>query len=61
MKRRKKPVIIYPIGTVAKLAKHFGVSDQTVRAALRFHTDSDIANAIRRECLENYNGEVKEV
>ena len=39
---------------VVKLAKYFGVSEHTVRNALRFVTEGEQPEAIRNEALKNY-------
>lgn len=46
--------ILYETGVVAKLAKRFGVSDTTVRAALRFATEGERPDLIRMVALKEY-------
>ena len=46
--------ILYETGVVAKLAKRFGVSDTTVRAALRFATEGERPDLIRKTALKEY-------
>lgn len=41
-------------GVIPKLAKYFGVSEHTVRNALRFVTEGEQPEAIRNEALKNY-------
>lgn len=41
-------------GTVKKLAMRFGVSEQTVRAALRFATANDLSDTIRHTAIRDY-------
>lgn len=48
--------ILYEKGTVAKLAKRFGVSEQTVRSALRFATEGELPDLIRKVALNEYGG-----
>lgn len=45
-----------PHGQSLKLAKHFGVTIQTVRNALKFIYESELAASIRKEAIENYGG-----
>ena len=49
-----KPSILYGKGVVQKLAKHFSVSDHTVRNALRFVTEGEQPDAIRKVALKYY-------
>lgn len=46
--------ILYEPGVVAKLAKRFGVSDNTIRAALRFATEGERPDLIRKTALKEY-------
>lgn len=48
--------IILPYGGTAKIAKHFGVTMQTVRNALKFTTDGELPDMIRKEAIQNYGG-----
>lgn len=41
-------------GTVKKLAERFGVSEQTVRAALRFATANELSDIIRETAIKDY-------
>ena len=50
----ERTVILYERGPIAKLAKAFNVSKVTIRSALQFVTDSDLANQIREEALKYY-------
>jgi len=53
----KKTKIISPVkGHVSRLAKEHNCSTDTVSRALSFVTGGDRADAIRRDCLKNYNG-----
>lgn len=52
--------ILYEKGTVAKLAKRFGVSEQTVRSALRFATEGELPDLIRKVALNEYGGRIKQ-
>ncbi|MFQ7266181.1 MAG: hypothetical protein ACLRPS_04815 [Paraprevotella clara] len=61
MRTKKKPVIIIPYGSKKKICKACGVSPETVRKALKFITESDEADKIRREALNNYGGTLIEV
>lgn len=49
-----KPTILYEKGAIKKLAKHFNVSDHTVRNALRFVTEGEQPDAIRRVAVKYY-------
>ena len=49
-----KPKILYERGTVAKLAKRFGVTEATVRLALRFATEGEQPDLIRQVALKEY-------
>lgn len=49
-----RPVILYRKGTVQKIAKQLNVTESTVRLALRFATDGERPERIRKEALENY-------
>lgn len=49
-----KARILYEKGVIPKLAKQFSVSEHTVRNALRFVTEGEQPEAIRREALKNY-------
>lgn len=53
---RKAPVVIVPHGATTRLAKHFGITIQAVRNALKYQCNSDQAQAIRREAVQNYGG-----
>lgn len=57
---KKVTRIIVPHGQTTRLAKHFGVSVQTVRNALTYTFESEQAAAIRKDAVMNYGGrEVK--
>lgn len=47
----KKKIIEVSIPIKHELSKKYGVSIQTVRLALRFNTDSDVAKAIREDAM----------
>lgn len=49
-----KPKILYERGTVVKLAKRFGVTEATVRLALRFATEGEQPDLIRQVALREY-------
>lgn len=49
-----KPKILYERGTVPKLAKRFGVTEQTVRLALRFATEGEQPDLIRQVAIKEY-------
>lgn len=53
---RKAPVVIVPHGVTTRLARHFGITIQAVRNALKYQCNSDQAQAIRREAVQNYGG-----
>lgn len=44
--------ILYERGMIKALASHFGVTDQTVRNALRGITEGEQPDLIRREALK---------
>lgn len=46
--------ILYERGVIEKLAKRFGVSGHTVRNALRFSTEGEQPDLIRKVALEEY-------
>lgn len=50
--------IVLEFGVQKQLCKHFGVSDETIRKALRYMCpDNELHNRIRREAIENYGGQ----
>lgn len=49
-----KPKILYERGTIVKLAKRFGVTEATVRLALRFATEGEQPDLIRQVALKEY-------
>lgn len=49
-----KPEILYERGTVVKLAKRVGVTEATVRLALRFATEGEQPDLIRKLALQEY-------
>ena len=53
--KNERAVILYERGVVQKLAKSFGVTPMTVRSALKFATDGELADRIREEALKYYN------
>lgn len=53
---RMTPIVIVPHGMTTRLAKHFGITIQAVRNALKYQCNSDQAQSIRREAVENYGG-----
>ena len=50
-----KARILYDKGVIQKLAKHFSVSDHTVRNALRFVTEGEQPDAIRNAAIKYYD------
>lgn len=46
--------ILYEKGVIPKIAKRFGVSEQTVRAAFRFATEGDQPDLIRKVAIKEY-------
>ena len=58
---RKKPKIIVPHGKKMMMRKALGVSTETIRRALNFQTESEEADRIRREAIENYGGSLVEI
>lgn len=59
MERQSKTFrIVLEYGAQKKLADHFGVSDETVRRALRYASqDNDLHKKIRHEAMTIYNGQ----
>lgn len=53
---KKVEQVVVPHGQTSKIAKHFGVSVQSVRNSLKHIYESELAAAIRREAIENYGG-----
>lgn len=49
-----KAKILYEKGVIPKLAKRFGVTENTVRNALRFTTEGDQPDLIRQTALNEY-------
>lgn len=45
-----------PYGRAKELQQHFGVTRNTVRAALRFATTSDLAKRIQQAAIEDFGG-----
>ena len=58
---KKKPKIIVPHGKKMAMRQSLGVSTETIRKALNFQTESEEADRIRREALENYGGSLVEI
>lgn len=46
--------ILYEKGVIPRIAKRFGVSDNTVRYALRFVTEGDQPDLIRSTAIKEY-------
>ena len=61
MKTKKRYIIILPHGNRGRLAKELGVSMETIRKALNFQTESEEADRIRREAIDNYGGSLVEI
>jgi len=55
-KTRTIPKIVVEHGAKARIAKHHGCTGETVRRALGFHTNNELAVAIRRDAIRNYGG-----
>lgn len=53
---KKTPIVIVPHGVTTRLAKHFGVTIQAIRNALKYQCNSEQAQTIRREAVQNYGG-----
>lgn len=50
--------IVLEFGVQKKLCQHFGVSDETIRKALRYVCpDNKFHEQIRREAINNYGGQ----
>lgn len=50
------PRIIVPQGAQRHIASHFGVSGETVRRALKYIINTELAVRIREEAIKNYGG-----
>ena len=48
--------IVVPFGATRRIAEHFGITMQTVRNALRFITEGELPDMIRKEAVTNYGG-----
>ena len=53
---RTKPVILCKRDTVRQLAERFCVTERTVRNALQFRSESELAEKIREVCKRVYEG-----
>lgn len=53
---QKKKVIVVPSGNVKKLADLHGVTRAMVYNALSYHTNSEVAQIIRRQAIDLYGG-----
>lgn len=53
---KKAPVIIVPHGQTKRIAIQFGCTIQTVRNALKYMSDTEQAQRIRKEAIELYGG-----
>lgn len=53
--------ILVPHGAIGKMAAHFGISRESVRAALEFRTHSDLAYEIRNYSTKQLGGQVSQV
>ena len=49
-----KPKILYDRGVISKLAKRVGVTEATVRLALRFATEGEQPDLIRQVAIKEY-------
>lgn len=50
--------IVLEFGVQKKLCQHFGVSDETIRKALRYVCpNNEFHERIRREAINNYGGQ----
>ncbi len=58
---KKKPKIIVPHGKKRQMCQSLGVSMETIRKALNFQTESEEADRIRREAIDNYGGSLVEI
>lgn len=54
----KRQEITIPYGTRSKLAKSFGVKPDTVTTALRFNSNSQLANDIRERAIKMFGGKL---
>lgn len=55
-KTKKLPKIIVDHGAKSRIARHHGCTGETVRKALMYLTNNDLAIAIRRDAIRNYGG-----
>lgn len=53
--------ILYSRGVIPMLAKRFGVTEVTVRSALRFATEGEQPNLIRETAIKEYGCKVSRV
>lgn len=53
--------ILYSRGVIPMLAKRFGVTEVTVRSALRFATEGEQPNLIREVAVKEYGCKVSRV
>lgn len=56
MRKANKPRIILPYGKKQMMSKSLGVAPESIRRALLFISESEEADRIRREAIENYGG-----
>ncbi len=49
-----KPRILYERGVISKIAKRVGVTEATVRLALRFATEGEQPDLIRQIAIKEY-------
>lgn len=53
---RRIRIIQVPVNMIGKLCNEFSCSKTTVYDALRYHIDSELANAIRQKAMQQYGG-----
>lgn len=56
-----KKRIVCPPGAVKRIAAQYGVCENTVRYALKFLTEGEQPDKIRKTALEEYNGAIYEI
>lgn len=49
-----RPKILYERGVIRRIAKRFGVTERTVLNALRFVTEGEQPNLIRKVAIKEY-------
>lgn len=56
MGKKVRLKIIVPHGNIKRMATHFGVCTESIRRALNYNMDTELASRIRTEAKKNYRG-----